>query len=163
MAPVSRSLPRTSVQFSKGRFVVTMTLWRSYAVLITSNRSSEPTLLAGTYPSSSRMSRSSFSKLSFQPQEYSFFAGFQQLRDQFCDPVEPNSPAPTTGCNRQCDCHVRFPRSGIADQQDVLSLVDVLTEHQFVDQDFVERWLCLKVEGVQCFVCRELRGLEASF
>jgi len=31
VAPVSRSEPRTSVQFSKGKLVVTMTLERSYA------------------------------------------------------------------------------------------------------------------------------------
>jgi hypothetical protein len=44
-----------------------------------------------------------FRKLSFQSQQYSFFAGFQQLRDQFRDPVEPNSSAATTGSDRQCD------------------------------------------------------------
>src|SRR5262249_54063346 len=43
---------------SNGRFVVTTTLVRSYAVLITSNSSSAPTLLAGTYPSSSSTSKS---------------------------------------------------------------------------------------------------------
>jgi hypothetical protein len=36
---------------------------------------------------------------------------------------------------------VSFAGSGIADQQDVLSLVDVLTKHESGDQDFVERWL----------------------
>ena len=49
-APVSRSLPRTSVHCSNGRFVVTITLVRSYAVLITSNNSSAPSLLAGITP-----------------------------------------------------------------------------------------------------------------
>src|SRR5262245_14349381 len=53
VAPVSRSLQSTSVHSSNGRFVVTITLERSYARLITSNSSSAPTGLAGTYPSSS--------------------------------------------------------------------------------------------------------------
>jgi len=108
-----------------------------------------------------------FRKLSLQSQEYSFFAGFQQLCDQFRDPVEPNSSASTTGsdrqCNRQCNRDVCFSSSRIADQQDVLSLVDVLAEHQFGDQNLVERRLCLEVERVQRLVRGELRGFEATF
>jgi hypothetical protein len=54
-APVTCSLPSTSVQCSNGRLVVTTCHDRSYAVAITSNSSSTPVLLAGTYPSSSKI------------------------------------------------------------------------------------------------------------
>ncbi len=55
VAPARRSLPRTSVQFAKGKFVVTSRLGRSEAWLMTSNRSSASALLAGNHPSSCRM------------------------------------------------------------------------------------------------------------
>ena len=48
MAPVRRSLPQTSGQFSKGRLVVTIRLVRSYARLTTSKSNSAPGLLKGT-------------------------------------------------------------------------------------------------------------------
>ncbi len=47
---MSRSLLRTPVRFSNGRFVVTIRHCRSQAVLITSNSNSETIFLAGTYP-----------------------------------------------------------------------------------------------------------------
>jgi hypothetical protein len=48
VAPVSRSDPSTSVHDSNGRLLVTITLVRSYAVEMTSNKSSALTLDAGT-------------------------------------------------------------------------------------------------------------------
>ena len=95
-----------------------------------------------------------FRQLSLQSQEYSFFTSLHQLCDQFRDAIEPNSSASTTGRDRQCNRDVRFSSSGIADQQDVFSLVDVLTKHQLGDQDLIERWLCFEVECVQRFVRR---------
>jgi hypothetical protein len=68
----------------------------------------------------------------------------------------------------QCEfCLFRDQRyaSVPADQQNVLSLVDVLAQHQFCDEDFVEGWLCFEVEGLQRFVCRSAEGglLENTF
>ncbi len=84
VAPVRRSLPSTSVQFSKGRFVVTITLRRSYAVLITSNNSSAPSLLAGTYPSSTGLFWKGFREFCGIPNSTRIAISSQALNGSSC-------------------------------------------------------------------------------
>ena len=103
MAPVRRSLPRTSGPVFEGQVRRNND---AVAFVCGADHVEQKfgTNLAGWHVTQFvEHKQVQLRKLSFQSQEHSFFTSFQQLRDQFRDPVEPNSSAATTGSDRQCD------------------------------------------------------------
>ena len=58
---------------------------------------------------------------------------------------------------------MRFAGAGVADEEDVLSLVDVLAPYEFCDEAFVDRRAGGEVEVVEALHGREAGGLQASF
>ena len=94
-------------------------------------------------------------ELVLHPHQLTFLRSFHQQRDQFGPAMEPDLlPLPTRG-----DCQGRgimgLSSSGMADQNDRLTFLDVLPTHQFADQYAVDRRLGLELEIFECFVIRE--------
>src|SRR5262245_30087307 len=160
VAPTSRSLPSTSVHCSNGRLVVTATLVRSYAVLITSKSNSAPTLLAGTYPNSSRTSKSSranwaFTRNSTRSSRASsnWVTNSVTRQNRTFFPRRHASPA-----NAVATCVLPVPGLPIRDHR--LPPVDELAPHQLGDQHLVQGRLGGEVEVLQRLQRREPRRLQ---
>ena len=79
----------------------------------------------------------------------SFFPLFQQLGDQACYRMEPDTMSFTAGGMTQSTCQVSFSRPRIAHQQDVFLAPDVLTSKEFPNCHFIDRGLGREVKCFQ--------------
>ena len=83
-----------------------------------------------------------------EPFELTVFAGFEQLGNESCDGDEAYALALSAGGVSQGRSEVGLSGAGVADEQDVLVLVEILAAHQFEDERAVDAGLGLEVEGI---------------
>ena len=80
-----------------------------------------------------------------QPLKPFFFPALYQLSDQVRGRIEANVSALGTGGKRQGANQVGFTGSGVSDQQNVFSFVQVLPPQKLPDQRLIDRGLDAKV------------------
>ena len=152
---MSRSLLRTSVQFSNGRLgghdQAVAFIRRADHV----EQQFGSDLAGGDVAELIEDQQVQFRELFTKPQQHTFFAGFHQLRDQLCDLIEAHATTLTAGRDSQCGGDMRFFRARIPDEQNVLPLVDVLAQGQRALWEGEAEWragafgLCL-LEALTC-------------
>jgi len=97
-----------------------------------------------------------------QPQEGPLVSSLDEAGDQFGGSEEPDPVALGTGLSGQSGGQVGLAGPGVADEEDVLLLVDVLTAHELGDQHLVDRRTGREIEGLKRFHGRKTRRLHPS-
>ena len=101
-------------------------------------------------------------KLGFHPYQLAFLASFHQLRDQLGHAMKPNLFALATCGDAERRGQVCFASTGMADQDDRLSLFDILATHQFTKEHTINRRLRFELEVFERLVVREPCRFQTS-
>lgn len=99
----------------------------------------------------------------FEACQFFLFAYFQQQGDQFRNPKEPDFVSLQASGHSDRGGQVCLASTAVADQQDILPAIEVVSFRQFQDEWFIDCRLGREVERFECLLSRELGCLETSF
>ena len=102
-------------------------------------------------------------ELGLEAEEAAFVPGLDQGGDELGGAVEADFVTAGAGFGGQGGREVGFAGAGVADEEDVLALVDVFAAGEFGDELFVDGGAGGEVEALQGLDGREAGGLESSF